>query len=66
MLLILGVPSRAVMDVMGWSQASMTKFYQHMTPQLTLSIADQVCSLFWPTDGGEHGDDSPSGALAPT
>ena len=39
MLLLLGVPSRAVMDVMGWSQASMTIRYQHITPELTRSIA---------------------------
>lgn len=47
MLLLLGVPSRAVMDVMGWSQASMTTRYQHITPELTLSIANQVGELFW-------------------
>jgi len=41
MLLLLGVPSRAVMDIMGWSQSSMTTRYQRMTPELTLSIANQ-------------------------
>src|SRR5882757_5687713 len=42
MLLVLGVPSRAVMDVMGWSQITMTTRYQHVTPELTVAIADQV------------------------
>jgi len=30
MLLVLKIPTRAVMDVMGWSQASMTTRYQHV------------------------------------
>lgn len=47
MLLVLGVPSRAVMDVMGWSHISMTTRYQHITTDLTISIADQVGGLFW-------------------
>jgi integrase len=56
MLLLLGVPSRAVMDVMGWSQASMTTRYQHITTELTLSIANQVGELFW--DRQSNTDDS--------
>jgi integrase len=47
MLLVLGVPTRAVMDVMGWSQVSMTQRYQHITPDVTVAIADQVGELFW-------------------
>ncbi|WP_176733595.1 tyrosine-type recombinase/integrase [Micromonospora peucetia] len=30
MLLALGVPTRAVMEVMGWSQMAMTTRYQHL------------------------------------
>jgi integrase len=45
MLLLLGVPSRAVMEVMGWSQASMTTRYQHVTPELTRCIANKVGDL---------------------
>lgn len=30
-LLLLGVPDRAVMDFMGWSNSAMAKRYQHMT-----------------------------------
>lgn len=47
MLLLLGVLSRAVTDIMGWSQASMTTRYQHVTPELTLTIATQLGELFW-------------------
>jgi integrase len=46
MLLLLGVPSRAVMDVMGWSRAAMTTRYQHVTSELTRSITNQVGDLF--------------------
>ena len=63
MLLILGVPSRAVMDIMGWSQVSMTSRYQHMTPDLTISIADQVGSVFW--DEKPDDDNGPEGTLMP-
>lgn len=66
MLLLLGVPSRAVMDVMGWSQASMTTRYQHITTELTISIANQVGELFWAAEvpDGED-DDGSAGALVP-
>ena len=53
-LLLLGVPTRAVMDVMGWSHTAMTTRYQHMTPELTLSIANQVGDLCW-TDHHDSG-----------
>jgi integrase len=50
---LLGVPSRAVMDVVGWSQASMTTRHQHMTSELARSIAHQVGELFWADDPGD-------------
>lgn len=40
MLLLLGVPTRGVMDVMGWSEASMARKYQHITDELLSGIAD--------------------------
>lgn len=56
MLLLLGVPDRAVMDMMGWAQVAMTKRYQHITSELTTMIADQVGALYWSTgDGGAMG-----------
>jgi integrase len=47
MLLVLGVPTRAVMEVMGWSQMAMTTRYQHLAPELARGIADQVAGLLW-------------------
>lgn len=47
MLLVLKVPTRAVMDVMGWSQASMTTRYQHVPVEVLRGIADQMGSLLW-------------------
>lgn len=58
MLLVLGVPARAVMEVMGWSHISLTTRYQHMTSDLTVTIADQIGDLYWPDDD----DDNESGA----
>jgi hypothetical protein len=50
MLLLLGVPLRAAMEAMGWSEASMAKRYQHITSELLAGIADQV--------GGHYRSDS--------
>ncbi|MDR7278399.1 tyrosine-type recombinase/integrase [Catenuloplanes atrovinosus] len=47
MLLVLGVPVRAVMEIMGWSQMSMSTRYQHLTPQLIDGVAGQVAGLLW-------------------
>ncbi|MFL6144777.1 MAG: tyrosine-type recombinase/integrase [Labedaea sp.] len=46
-LLLLGVHSRAVMDVMGWSQASMTNRYQHITDSLGADIATRLNGFLW-------------------
>ena len=50
MLLVLGVPTRAVMEVMGWSQMAMTTRYQHLAPELIEGIAEQVAGLLWKTN----------------
>ncbi|MEU5941656.1 tyrosine-type recombinase/integrase [Micromonospora sp. NPDC047548] len=50
MLLVLGLPTRAVMEVMGWSQMAMTTRYQHLAPQLIDGIAGQVAGLLWKAD----------------
>lgn len=65
MLLLLGVPDRAVMDVMGWAQITMTKRYQHITSELTTMIADQVGGLYWSADGRPDDDDGAAGTPAP-
>jgi integrase len=46
-LLVLGVPERAVMEFMGWSNSTMAKRYQHMTGGLRRDIADQLNEFLW-------------------
>src|SRR5215472_15111849 len=46
-LLLLGVPERAVMDVMGWSNSAMVKRYAHVTARLRRDNADRLNSFFW-------------------
>lgn len=56
MLLVLGVPTRAVMEIMGWSQMSMTTRYQHSTAELVAGIAQQVGGLLWEPEKDEPGE----------
>jgi integrase len=46
-LLLLGVPERAVMDVMGWSNSAMVKRYAHVTARLRRDIADRLNDYLW-------------------
>lgn len=46
-LLLLGVPERAAMDVMGWSHGSMAKRYQHVTAVLRQDIAARLDGFLW-------------------
>jgi integrase len=46
-LLLLGVPERAVMEFMGWSQATMAHRYQHVTAGLRDDIADRLSGFLW-------------------
>jgi hypothetical protein len=57
MLLMLNVPSRMVMDLMGWSQLSMTQCYQHVPDQLRRDVADKLGHLLWSTDDSDHASD---------
>jgi integrase len=55
-LLLLGVPERAVMGVMGWSNTAMAARYQHVTSAIQRDIANRVGGLIWqagdpPADG---------------
>ena len=47
MLLVLNVPARVVMDLMGWSQLSMTQRYQHVPDQLRHDVAEKLGRLLW-------------------
>ncbi len=64
MLLVLKVPTRAVMDVMGWSNASMASRYQHVPAEVLTGIAKQVSGLLW--DDDEDQGDAAGGGLAKT
>ncbi len=46
-LLLLGVPERAVMDVMGWSNSAMVRRYAHVTARLRRDIADRLNAHLW-------------------
>ncbi len=47
-LLLLGVPDRAVMGIMGWSDSGMAARYQHITAPVRREVARQVDALLWP------------------
>jgi hypothetical protein len=70
MHLVLNVPSRTVMDLMGWSQLSMTQRYQHVPDQLRRDVADKLGRLLWVStnddDGGkDDGEGGAAGVLVP-
>lgn len=46
-LLVLGVPERTVMSVMGWSSTAMAARYQHVTDPIRRDVADRVGGLLW-------------------
>jgi integrase len=50
-LLLLGVPERAVMGLMGWSNSAMAARYQHITAQVRRDIAKRVGGLLWAHQG---------------
>ena len=47
MLLVLGVPLTAVMELMEWSDPSVAKRYMHVTDELVIAIAEQVGGHIW-------------------
>ena len=47
MLLVLGVPERTVMGIMGWPSTSMAARYQHVTDAIREVVAAQVGGLLW-------------------
>lgn len=49
-LLILGVPERTVMGIMGWSSTAMAARYQHVTDPIRHEVADRVDGLLWASD----------------
>ncbi|MEV0392308.1 tyrosine-type recombinase/integrase [Polymorphospora rubra] len=63
-LLLLGVPERAVIGIMGWSNGSMALRYQHITAQVRRDIAKRVGGLLWSAD--DNDGDGTAGAPART
>jgi integrase len=51
-LLLLGVPDRAVMGIMGWSDTGMAARYQHITSAVRRDVAQQMNGLLWPGSVG--------------
>jgi integrase len=45
--LVLGVPERTVMSVMGWSSTAMAARYQHVTDPIRRDVADRIGGLLW-------------------
>ncbi len=52
-LLILGVPERTVMAIMGWSSSAMAARYQHVTDNIRQDVAKRVGGLIWMRPNGE-------------
>lgn len=46
-LLVLGVPERTVMGIMGWSSTAMAARYQHITDPIRRDVANRVGGLLW-------------------
>lgn len=63
MLLVLKVPLPAVMQVMGWSDASIAKRCMHVPADFLASIADQVGGLAWADPDGDEEDDDPPASV---
>jgi integrase len=59
-LLILGVPERAVMKIMGWSSTAMAARYQHVTDGILSDVAERVGGLIWEV-AKEADEDGPKG-----
>lgn len=47
LLLLMGVDGRVVMDMMGWSQASMLSRYQHVLDEMKIEAAKKVGDALW-------------------
>lgn len=50
-LLVLGVPERTIMSIMGWSSTAMAARFQHVTDPIRRDVARRVGSLIWVPSG---------------
>ncbi|MGF1647169.1 MAG: tyrosine-type recombinase/integrase [Kineosporiaceae bacterium] len=54
-LLLLGVPERAVVGIMGWSNSAMAMRYQHITAAVRSDVAARIDALLWATPDATDG-----------
>jgi hypothetical protein len=47
LLLVKGVDQRTVLALMGWTEMSMAKRYQHVIPELRREAADRIGTALW-------------------
>jgi integrase len=65
-LLLLQIPDRTVMAIMGWSNTAMAARYQHIIAAIRRDVATSVGGLLWkPTEPKADEDDSATGGPAP-
>lgn len=64
-LLILGVPARTVMSLMGWSSAEMAARHQHVTDVVRQDVARRVDSLIWREPNAPGGQVPGNGDVVP-
>jgi integrase len=57
-LLLLDVPVRTAMSLMGWSSAEMAARYQHVTDTIRQDVAMQVDALIWQARDAATGEDT--------
>jgi integrase len=51
------VDQRTVMAIMGWSEVSMTKRYQHVVPELRREAASRIREVLWGPAGASDAHD---------
>jgi integrase len=51
-LLVLDIPERSVMGIMGWSSTAMAARYQHVTDPIRHTVAAQFGGLLWAVEKG--------------
>jgi hypothetical protein len=55
-LLVLGLPERAEMSVMGWSRTAVAARYRHLTDSIRRDVADPIGGVLWA--GRKRADDA--------
>lgn len=58
-LLMLGVPERVVMEILGWSQISMLARYQHVLDEMHNNVEAKLSDHLFPVEEGEAPEPTP-------